>query len=124
MDETTLEMLVNYGEETKLEYKREVTVMNKTDREARAEMVLDVLAMANAHDETTGHILIGVDDEESGPARLVDARGLNLDDARLHDFLDELIAPPVKFSFHYRETNGKAVGIIEIPFSDSRFHVV
>jgi len=116
--EPDLEMLINHGEDTKVEYKRTLVF---TEKAVRAEMARDLLAMVNAHEQGTGYILIGVDE---GTKDLYDAAPLGLDDGKIHSFVDEFTDPPIPFSFAYREHNGVALGVIEVRPSADRFHMV
>jgi predicted HTH transcriptional regulator len=58
--EPDLEMLINHGEDTKVEYKRTYKLSEKA---VKAELIRDILAMVNAHEQSTGYILIGVDEK-------------------------------------------------------------
>ena len=116
--EPDLEMLINHGEDTKVEYKRTFKFPEKA---VRAEMVRDLLAMVNAHEQGIGYILIGVDEVTQA---LHDAAPLGLDDGKIHSFVDEFADPPIPFSFIYRPYKGVTLGIIEVRPSADRFHLV
>ena len=125
MDDKKIEMLIQHGEDTKVDYKRTIAINSKSDRKGRAELVRDLIAIANAHEETTGYLLIGVNEQAAGTSdQLVDCQGLDLDDGLMHQIIDEFVDVPITFTFRYQEYKGVMIGIIEIPFSDNRFHVV
>jgi len=111
-------MLINHGEDTKVEYKR---ALKFSEKAVRAKMVWDLLAMVNAHEQGIGYILIGVDEENQD---LYDAAPLGLDDGAIHSFVDEYADPPIPFSFFYRPYKGVTLGLIEVRSSAERFHMV
>lgn len=125
MEHALLEMLINNGEDTKVDYKRTVQIKSKTDYEGRAEFIRDILSIANAHDEAPGYLIIGVDEDAANEdERIVDIKELGLDDADIHAFVDEYITAPIPFSFRHMEYRGKTIGVVEIPFSNNRFHFI
>lgn len=118
MTEPDIELLLSHGEDTRIEYKQ---TLNFTDKSVRAELALDILAMANAHEATPGYILIGV--EEGPPRVLHDASGLLLDDGTIHAAVEPYMEPPVDFSFRYVPYQGVLLGLIVVPPSKHRFHI-
>ena len=94
--------------------KRSASRSVQADEKDKAELLKDILAMANAWREGPGRILLGVKDARPHPAEVI---GLNehLDDAKLQQFVGSKIRP--KLTFRYEEClyEGRAVGIISIP---------
>ncbi len=113
--EELIRMLIDSGESEKIEFKSQYEI----SKSWRAEAVRDLIAMANTHGERPGHILLGVSDD----GRIV---GLptQLDSAKLEEWLNGLIDPRVDFRYSEAKFEEGRVGVIEVPFSHQRFHLV
>lgn len=85
----------------------------------RAEAVRDLIAMANTHGDSDGYILLGVRNDGT-------LLGLpsSIDSAKLEQSLNTLIEPRVEFSYTEVTIQGKLIGVLTVPYSDRRFHVV
>jgi len=102
-----------------LDFKRTLEIQRKHDQ---AELIKDVLAMANTvrDTENSSHIIIGAKDGIG-----YDISGLRLDDASIQQIVNTRIDPAVKFSYYELEIeSGKAIGVIEIPKSPDKPHFV
>jgi hypothetical protein len=91
----------------------------------RLELAKDIIAMANTRDG--GTIIIGVsEDREAGTWR---QDGVTADQARtfdvtkVHDFVKERVAPPVKLAVEVVDHDGKLFVLIQIPEFDDQPHV-
>lgn len=122
MDTTLLDALRFRSEGTDLDFKQAQYRFVQADEKDKAELLKDILAMANAWREGPGHILLGVRDARPQPAEVI---GLNkhLDDAKLQQFVGSKIRP--KLTFRYEEClyEGRAVGIISIPKQARPFYL-
>ena len=81
----------------------------------KAELLKDILAFTNSWRRTTAYILIGVQEVKGGRSNVVGVR-THLEDASLHQFVNEKTQRPVEFSYQAFGTEGPTIGAIEIPF--------
>lgn len=99
-----------------LDFKRTQYHFYASKPEAKAELLKDVLCMANAWRDGTAYILIGFEDKTPHPAEVVGiAANDHIDDAAMQQFINSKVHP--KLTFTYTETlyQGKTVGVISIP---------
>lgn len=88
----------------------------------KAEMLKDILAMANAWRNGPGYILLGFKDRRPHPAEVVGISA-SIDDAKVQQFVHGKVKP--KLTFHYEEHlyEGKTVGLITIPTQKRAFYL-
>lgn len=88
----------------------------------KAEMLKDILAIANAWRDGTGYILLGFKDQRPHPAEIVGISG-SIDDAAMQQFVHGKVRP--KLTFHYEEHlyDGKTISIISIPKQKRAFYL-
>lgn len=116
IDDSLLEQLRHKGESADLDFKQaQYPFANGSDYQ-KAELLKDILAMANAYRDGPGYILIGFKDRTPHPAEVVGISETDhIDDASLQQFVLNKVEP--RLEFHYTETMfaGKHVGVIVIP---------
>ncbi len=110
-----LEMLVEYGEDSRIDRKRSLRL--DTDWH-RMEFVKDVMAFANGHELHPAYILIGVDDEGT-----LHGAGSLPDEATLQQIVNNHVDPPVSFSLSLHTLRGVRLGVVRIEPSAVRFHM-
>ncbi len=122
IDDNLLEQLLHEEEGSALDFKRDQYPFEGPDRNAKGELIKDILAFANAWRRTTAFILIGVDEVKGGRSKIV---GVNkhLDDAKLHQFVNSKTQRPVEFSYQPFHTKDGEIGVIEIPIQKRPFYL-
>lgn len=110
-----LEMLVSYGEDSRIDRKRSLRLDTPWHR---IEFVRDVMAFANGHDPFPAYILIGVDNTGA----LHDTESLP-DEATLQQIISAHIDPPISFSLSLHTLRSARLGVIRIEPSTVRFHM-
>lgn len=88
----------------------------------KAEMLKDILAMANAWRDGPGYILLGFKDQRPHPAEVVGI-SQSIDDAKMQQFVHGKVKP--KLTFHYEEHlyEGKTIGVLSIPKQKRPFYL-
>lgn len=118
----TLDALRYKSEGTDLDFKQVQYRFVKATEADKAELLKDILAMANAWREGTGYILLGFKDRAPHPAEVL---GIveHLDDANIQQFVHGKVKPKLEFHYEERIYGGKAVGIISIPKQPRPFYL-
>ena len=80
----------------------------------------DVTAIANTPGGT-GYLLYGVDLSRSDP---IAGMPQSFDDARLQQTVNSRVNPPISFLYYEQDFDGIRVGVVQIPPSASRPHIV
>lgn len=88
----------------------------------KAEMLKDILAMANAWRDGPGYILLGFKDQRPHPAEVVGISG-TIDDAQVQQFVHGKVKPKLTFRYEEHLYEGKAVGVITIPKQKRAFYL-
>lgn len=126
---TKMRAILARGTETDAVEFKETYVLKKADGSAnhhqRAELVRDIMALANGEyigDETTAYLFLGVRDDGS----VVDAYSpFFADSADLQQLINDPLQRKVHFKYEDSTTeDGKTFGVIIIPPSTQRPHVV
>ena len=112
-----LETLLHQEEGTALDFKQEQYPFENADTGQKAELLKDILALANSWRLTTAYILIGVKEVKGGRSIIVGVAN-HLDDASLHQFVNAKTQRPVDFSYLPFRTEGVEIGVIEIPVQE------
>ena len=112
-----LEGLLHEGEGTALDFKSAQYPFVNADVGEKAELIKDILAFANSWRRTTAYILVGVGEAKGGRSKVVGVE-YHLDDASLHQFLNEKTQRPVDFSYQIVPIEGATIGAIEIPLQE------
>ena len=113
-DIQVLESLLHQPEGPALDFKQEQYRFDKATPEQKAELLKDILALANSWRLTTAYLLIGVREIKGGRSEIVGVEE-HLDDASLHQFVNGRTQKSVEFSCFSFRTEGKKIDVIEIP---------
>ena len=110
------------GESNHLDYKHEQYPFIGVSAPEKAELLKDVLAMANAFRHETAYILIGVGQQPDGSGQIVgNKKDKVIDDAKLQQFINEKTNRVVVFSSYAVEIDSaKIIQVIEIPVQPER----
>lgn len=109
-----IEQLLYRGESEALDFKREQYRFVGASDSDKAELLKDILAMANAWRDGPAHILLGVDAPTGGPVSVVGIAS-SLDDAAIQQFVNGKTNRPITFTYRETQLLGKPVGVFEIP---------
>lgn len=112
-----IENLLYENEGTALDFKREQYKFDGASKEEKSELLKDVLAFANAWRRSTAYILIGVTEIKGRRSEIIGI-SLDLDDAKLQQFVNSKTNRPVTFAYRTLSLEGKSIGIIEIPLQE------
>lgn len=122
MDPALLDALRFRSEGTDLDFKQAQYRFVQAEEKDKAELLKDIMAMANAWREGPGYILLGVKDARPHPAEVI---GINeqLDDAKLQQFVGSKVRPKLTFRYEEGLYEGKTVGVISIPKQTRPFYL-
>ena len=112
-----IKRLVQMPEGTALDFKVKQYEFQKASDEKKANLLKDILAMANSWRGTTAYILIGVDEVKGGNNKLIGVQD-HLDDADLQQFVNRKTQRDVVFSYYEVQVESKTVGVIDIPLQE------
>ncbi|MEJ2794643.1 ATP-binding protein [Iodobacter sp. LRB] len=90
---------------------------------SKAEMLKDILAMANAWREGAAYIVLGFKDQRPHPAEVTGIT-VQIDDAQLQQFVNDKVKPKLTFRYEEHLYEGKTVGLISIPKQKRPFFIV
>ena len=116
-DLSLLENLLHQEEGPALDFKEEQYLFENADVRSKAELLKDILALANSWRLTTAYILIGVKEVKGGRSEIIGVES-HLDDANLHQFVNGKTQRPVEFSYLPFRTGDGEVGAIQIPLQE------
>ncbi|MDH0427545.1 transcriptional regulator [Stutzerimonas xanthomarina] len=88
----------------------------------KAEMLKDILAIANSWREGAGYILLGFKDNRPHPAEVVGIQD-SIDDSRIQQFVNSKVKPKLTFSYEEHLYEGMTVGVITIPKQKRPFYL-
>lgn len=88
----------------------------------KAEILKDILAMANAWRDGPGRILLGFKDQRPHPAEVVGISE-SIDDAKVQQFVHAKVKPKLMFSYEEHLYEGKTIGVITIPKQKRAFYL-
>ena len=117
LDSKLLESLLYEGEGVALDFKSAQYPFDNANVGEKAELLKDILAFANSWRRTTAYILIGVEEIKGGRSKVVGVEN-HLDDASLHQFVNNKTQRPVEFSYQVFPTEGTTIGVIEISLQE------
>ena len=121
-DLSLLENLLHQEEGPALDFKEEQYLFENADVRSKAELLKDILALANSWRLTTAYILIGVREVKGGRSEIIGVES-HLDDANLHQFVNGKTQRPVEFSYlPFRTVDGE-IGVIHIPLQERPVHL-
>ena len=116
-DSRLLENLLNQAEGPALDFKQEQYLFDNADVGTKAELLKDILALANSWRLATAYILIGVKEIKGRRNEIIGVEN-HLDDANLHQFVNGKTQKPVEFSYLPFHIEGLAIGVIQIPVQE------
>ncbi|MNU44072.1 Divergent AAA domain protein [compost metagenome] len=122
MDDELLAALRYKSEGTDIDFKSAQYRFVGGSQEDKAEMLKDILAMANAWRDGTGYILLGFRDQRPHPAEVVGITD-HIDDAAIQQFVHGKVKPKLTFRYEEHLYEGKTVGVISIPKQKRPFYV-
>ena len=114
IEPSLIEQLLLSDEDATLDFKREQYDFEGGSKQAKSELLKDVLAFANAFRRADAYILIGVDEKRGGRSKVVGVAA-HLDDAKLQQFVNSKTQMPVTFSYHEAVHDGTPIGVIHVP---------
>lgn len=88
----------------------------------KAEVLKDILAMANAWRDGPGHILLGFKDRRPHPAEVLGISE-SIDDAKMQQFVHGKVKPKLTFRYEEHLYEGKTIGVITIPKQKRAFYL-
>lgn len=106
------------NEEPKIDSKRTLDI---TTRGNKAELIKDIIAITNSEpiNDPTGYYIIGAKHKQ-----LFDISSLKLDDATLQQIINSKCHKPIDFQYKQFSIEDKTIGVIVIPKSDKKPHLV
>ncbi len=119
MNASDLTPLLHSSESVDLEYKRTFPrdYFDKNSErydDARAEVIKDVAALANAQSPRPGHLIYGIADDNGRRRVHPERRTHAVDDATLRDFFRRFIEPMPHFAYGEFEYGGQLVGLLRV----------
>ena len=111
-NDSSLEALLRENESSTLDFKREQYRFITNDD--KGELIKDILAFTNAWRHTDAYILIGVEENPGGRARILGVTQ-HLKDADLQQLVNSKTDQPITFSYRSERLDGKDIGILNIP---------
>lgn len=112
-----IEELIRAPEQTKLDFKSDLRLDND---HLKAEFVKDVIAVANSPGDT-GFLLYGVDATLPDP---IVGISRSFDDATLQQIVNSKVDRPVAFLYYEQQFDARKIGVVVIPPSSLRPHIV
>jgi Putative DNA-binding domain/AbiTii len=113
-----LNLVEVHPEQSKFDWKRDLVLKSE---HSKAELVKDIVAIANSHGDDTGYILYGIDLSEANP--IVGLTNSH-DDAKLQQIVNSKVERPVQFLYHESDIDGRRIGVAVIPPSHARPRII
>jgi hypothetical protein len=110
---TSISSILLRSESETLDFKRDCYRFAGASDEEKAELLKDILAMANAWKDADGHIVVGVL-EENGRAKDLVGSEPTLTDHDVHQFVNSKTNRPVSFGIENISYDGKSLTVIRI----------
>ena len=117
MDGQLVELLLNRNESESLDFKAAQYPFNGASDSEKAELVKDILAMANAWRSEDAYILIGVTEVKGGRS-IVNGVAHHLEDSNVQQLVNSKTDQPVRFSYEAFSFENLPMGILHIPVQD------
>jgi hypothetical protein len=117
-----LNMLRYKSEGTDIDFKSAQYRFTNGSENDKAELLKDILAIANSWRDGTGYILLGFKDQRPNPAEVVGIHD-SIDDSRIQQFVNSKVKPKLTFSYEEHLYEGKTIGIISIPKQKRPFYL-
>lgn len=110
------------SEGTDIDFKSAQYRFNGGSEDNKAEILKDILALANAWRDGPGYILLGFRECRPHPAEVVGISE-SIDDAQLQQFVNSKVKPKLTFRYEEHLYEEKTVGIIIIPKQKRTFYL-
>ncbi|MER9403521.1 ATP-binding protein [Mesorhizobium caraganae] len=124
LTDALLEELRCRGEGADLDYKAERYPFAKASDDQKSEILKDILALANAHRDSTGYILIGFKENPPHPAEVVGLSSQGaIDDSRLQEFVNGKLESKLDFRYEEGLFEGQRIAVISIPKQQRPFYL-
>ena len=114
MQSKFVEELLYAEEDTTLDFKREQYPFEQASKNAKSELLKDILAFVNAFRRSDAYILIGVEEKRGERSAVIGVQE-HLDDAKLQQFVNSKTQSPVTFSYQEFIHDELPIGVIHIP---------
>ncbi|RWD69249.1 ATP-binding protein [Mesorhizobium sp.] len=112
------------GEGSDLDYKAERYPFAKASDDEKSEILKDILALANAHRDSTGYILIGLKENPPHPAEVIGLPSEGaIDDSRLQEFVHAKLESNLEFRYEEGLFKGQRIAVISIPKQPRPFYL-
>ena len=116
-DDNMICNLLKLPEGPTVDFKRDQYPFAGGNRDARSNLLKDILAFANT--EGTSYILIGIAESNGLATEVIGISG-HLDDAKLHQLIGSNINKSVEFTYFPYEVRGKKIGVLKIASQKDR----
>ena len=110
--DASIEALLYEDEGSTLDFKQEQYRLDTDDE--KGELIKDILAFTNAWRHADAYIVIGVEDNPGGRARILGVTH-HLRDADLQQLVNSKTNQPITFSYRSERVDGKNIGVLHIP---------
>jgi Schlafen, AlbA_2 len=114
MNDGLLESLLNEGESSSLDFKRDQYPFVGASDDDKSELLKDILAFANSWRRAAAYIIVGVEEVKGGRG-IVHNISQHLADNDLQQFVNSKANRTVSFYYEAFSFEGKQVGVITIP---------
>lgn len=119
MDIIPLTALLHRSESETLDFKREFPPFSKASDDQKAELLKDILSMANAWKDSDAYIVIGVE-EENGRAKKIWGTNATINDADVQQFVNSNTTHPVPFRVVEKQHDGVTLTVVQIDKAQNR----
>lgn len=110
------------SESTDIDFKSAQYRFNGGSEADKAELLKDILAIANSWRDGTGYILLGFKDQRPHPAAVVGIQD-SIDDSRIQQFVNSKVKPKLTFRYEEHLFEEKTIGILIIPKQRRPFYL-
>lgn len=112
-----LHSLIYRSESDDLDFKQAQYPFDGATDEQKAELLKDILAMANAWRTGDAYILVGYRERRPDPAEVLGIDS-SIDDAKLQQFVNSKVNRPIRFRYEEHTHQDKRVGVFVISLQD------
>lgn len=119
MDVIPLISLLHRSESETLDFKREMPPFSKASDEQKAELLKDILALANAWKDADAYIVIGVE-EENGRAKRICGANATITDAEVQQFVNSNTTRAISFRVVEMQHEGMTLAVVQIDETQNR----
>lgn len=109
------------NESNKIDFKRNQYPL-ENDKQ-KSELIKDIVSIANTKGDENGYIVLGIESKPNGSKVRFDIKN-HYDDAMLQQIVKDKVNPPPIFTYNPYQEENLSFGIIVIPKSKNRPHVI